>query len=190
MSILKMVKCPPCGGDTMWASLEAAFAALSAPMRELCAGLTALHDALPHNRPDQMAIHPVVRVHPRTQRQALYVSEHFTRRIVEVSAEESAMLLGYLTRWIQNPQFTVRYRWQPDTVAMWDNRNTQHCVLNDFDGERIVQRVTVMGDAPVASAPTRWLPWARAGHGSAMSRHDRQLNGFLRARQGRENAPS
>ena len=64
MSILHMVKCPDVGGDTMWTNLEQAYDELSAPMRDLCENLTALHDALPHNRPDKMTIHPVVRVHP------------------------------------------------------------------------------------------------------------------------------
>jgi taurine dioxygenase len=180
MSVLKMVKCPAYGGDTIWTNLCQAFDELSAPMQELCEGLTALHDALPHNRPEQMAIHPVVRVHPVSGRKALYVNEHFTRRIVEMNAGESEMLLGYLTRWVQQPRFTVRYRWRENTIAMWDNRSTQHFVLNDFDGERIIQRVTVMGDRPEGVHPPRWEPWVRPGRLSATSRHDRQLYAYLR----------
>ena len=178
MSILHLVKCPPVGGDTMWASLYAAYDELSAPMKDLCEGLTALHDALPHNHPEQMTVHPVVRVHPDTGRKALYVNEHFTRRIVEMNATESEMLLGYLTRWVANPRFTVRYRWAEGTVAIWDNRCTQHFVLNDFEGERVIQRVTIMGDKP-EGAPARWQPWVRPGRLSATSRHDRQLYQYL-----------
>jgi taurine dioxygenase len=181
MSILHMVKCPEVGGDTLWTNLHAAYDELSAPMQELCEGLTALHDALPHNRPDQMTIHPVVRVHPVTGRKLLYVNEHFTRRIVEMNASESEMLLSYLTRWVQNPRFTVRYRWTEGTIGMWDNRCTQHFVLNDFEGERIIQRVTVMGDLPVAAATSRWEPWVRPGRLSATSRHDRQLFNYLKS---------
>ncbi|MGI9327098.1 MAG: TauD/TfdA dioxygenase family protein [Pseudomonadales bacterium] len=181
LSILKIVECPEVGGDTMWTSLYAAFDALSAPMQELCESLTALHDATPHNRPEKMAIHPMVRTHPVTGRKALYVNEHFTRRIVEMSPEESAALLGFLTRWVQKPQFTVRYRWQPNTVGIWDNRCTQHYVLNDFQGERIIQRVTVMGDKPEGRAP-RWEPFVRPGFKSATSNHDRQLQRFLEGR--------
>ncbi len=181
MSILNMVKCPEVGGDTLWTNLHAAYDELSAPMQELCEGLTALHDALPHNRPDQMTIHPVVRVHPETGRKLLYVNEHFTRRIVEMNASESEMLLSYLTRWVQNPRFTVRYRWSEGTIGMWDNRCTQHFVLNDFEGERIIQRVTVMGDLPVAAADPRWPPWIRPGRLSATSRHDRQLFNYLKS---------
>jgi len=139
LSILHMIKCPDTGGDTMWTSLTAAYDELSAPMQAFCEGLTALHDALPHNRPDKMAVHPVVRVHPQTQRKALYVNEHFTRRIVELNAAESAALLNHLTGWVSNPRFTVRYRWSPNTIAIWDNRCTQHFVLNDFTGERIIR---------------------------------------------------
>jgi len=181
MSVLHMLRCPAVGGDTMWTSLYAAFEELSAPMQELCEGLSALHDALPHNHPEQMAVHPVVRVHPVTGRKALYVNEHFTRRIVEMNATESDVLLRYLTKWVQNPRFTVRYRWTAGTVAMWDNRCTQHFVLNDFEGERVIQRVTVMGDKPRGAAP-RWQPWVRPGRLSAASRHDRQLFQYLKSR--------
>lgn len=178
MSILHMVKCPQTGGDTMWTNLCAAYQGLSEPMREMLDGMTALHDALPHNRPEKMAVHPVVRVHPDTGEKALYVNEHFTRRLVEMNAEESDVLLRFLTRWVQNPRFTVRYRWREHTIAMWDNRCTQHFVLNDFDGERIIQRVTVMGDRPQGEQP-RWQPWVREGRLSATSRHDRQLHQYL-----------
>jgi taurine dioxygenase len=182
MSILKMVKCPPHGGDTMWSNLCQAYDELSPPMQALCDGLTALHDALPHNHPEQMAVHPVVRVHPVSKRKALYVNEHFTRRIVEMNATESEMLLNYLTRWVQQPRFTLRYRWQEGTIAMWDNRATQHFVLNDFEGERVIQRVTVMGDRPENPTAPRWQPWVRPGRLSAASRHDRQLSRYLKAR--------
>lgn len=183
LSVLHMLRCPAVGGDTMWTSLYAAFEELSAPMQDLCEGITALHDALPHNHPEQMSVHPVVRVHPETGRKVLYVNEHFTRRIVEMNPSESDAVLRYLTRWVQNPRFTVRYRWTPGTVAMWDNRCTQHFVLNDFEGERVIQRVTVMGDKPRGAAP-RWEPWVRPGRLSATSRHDRQLYRFLKDQGG------
>jgi taurine dioxygenase len=185
MSILHMVRCPAYGGDTMWTNLCQAFDELSAPIQSLCEGLTALHDALPHNHPERMAVHPVVRVHPVTGRRALYVNEHFTRRIVEMNATESDALLTLLTRWVTNPRFTVRYHWTEGTIAMWDNRATQHFVLNDFVGERVIQRVTVMGDKPEGVGPPRWQPWIRPGRLSATSRHDRQLFQFLNAHAGR-----
>jgi taurine dioxygenase len=180
MAILHMVKAPAVGGDTMWSNMYKAYDALSAPMRDLCEGLSALHDADPHGRADRMAIHPVVRVHPETGRKSLFVNEHFTRRIVELGHEESANLLGFLTRWVTSPRFTVRYRWHQGTIAIWDNRCTQHYVLNDFEGERLIQRVTVMGDRPEPAAPPRWAPHIKPL--SAASRHDRALIGFLKAR--------
>jgi taurine dioxygenase len=158
MAILNMVTCPQVGGDTMWANMYKAYDSLSAPLRDLCEGLTALHDASPHGKPDSMAVHPVVRVHPVTRRKSLFVNEHFTRRIVELSHQESETLLSYLTRWVCSPQFTVRYRWSAGTIAMWDNRCTQHCVLTDFDdpnNERLIQRVTVMGDVPESASLPR-----------------------------------
>ncbi|MFW6094042.1 MAG: TauD/TfdA dioxygenase family protein [Pseudomonadota bacterium] len=183
LSILQLRKAPAVGGDTMWTSLYAAYDALSTPMKAFCEGLTALHDAAPHNQPDKMAIHPVVRLHPETGRRALYVNEHFTRRLVELSAGESDALLAFLTRWVSEPRFTVRYRWREGTVAIWDNRCTQHFVLNDFEGERIIQRVTVMGDEPQGVGAPRWQPWVRPGRLSATSRHDRQLVMYMRERE-------
>lgn len=183
MSILHMVTCPETGGDTIWSSLEAAYEELSDPMKELCEGLTALHDALPHNHPEQMTIHPVIRVHPVTGRKSLYVNEHFTRRIVEMSSLESDALLGHLTRWATHPRFTVRYCWSQGTIALWDNRCTQHFVLNDFEGERIIQRVTVMGDTVSAVREPKWKPWIRPGRLSATSRHDRQLFQYLKSQE-------
>ena len=183
MSILHMKQCPTHGGDTMWSNLYQAYDGLSPPMQALCQELTALHDAHPHNHPEQTAVHPVVRVHPVTRRPCLYVNEHFTRRLVELNSTESDALLGMLTRWVTNPRFTVRYRWTRGTIAIWDNRCTQHFVLNDFEGERIIQRVTVMGDRPEAAKASRWQPWTRAGGLSATSRHDRQLYLHLKARQ-------
>ena len=179
LAILNMVKCPPVGGDTMWANMYKAYDELSPPLQELCEGLTALHDASPHGKPEKMTIHPIVRVHPKTGRKSLFVNEHFTRRIVELSHEESDHLLAYLTRWATNNRFTVRYRWNQGDIAMWDNRCTQHYVLNDFDEERIIQRVTVMGDEVAGAIPPRWEPYTRTRHAGATSRFDRQLNAAL-----------
>ncbi len=181
MAILHMVKCPEVGGDTLWSNMYKAYDELSAPLQELCEGLTALHDALPHGKPESMTVHPVVRVHPVTRRKSLFVNEHFTRRIVELSHQESETLLGHLTRWVTNSRFTVRYRWGPGTVAMWDNRCTQHFVLNDFKGERIIQRVTVMGDKPMGPSP-RWEPHLQTNSTgiSVIARHDALLREYLR----------
>jgi len=178
MSVLNMVTCPEVGGDTMWTNLCLAYEALSPPIQELCDGLTALHDAHPHGRSDSMAVHPVVRVHPVTGERVLYVNEHFTRRIVELGHDESEALLTLLTGWVKQPRFTVRYHWTEGTIAMWDNRCTQHSVLNDFEGERVIQRATVMGDRPEGVGAPRWHPWV-SSRGGALTRHDRQLRSFL-----------
>ncbi len=180
IAILQMKRCPEVGGDTLWANMYKAFDELSPPLRDLCEGLTALHDASPHGTPERKAIHPVVRVHPESGRRSLFVNEHFTRRIVELSHDESDLLLGYLVRHASSPRFTVRYAWREGTVAMWDNRCTQHHVLNDFEGERIIQRVTVMGDRPEAARPSPYPPYE---HGfRASSWRDQPLVRFLRDR--------
>lgn len=179
MSILNMVECPAVGGDTLWASTSAAYDALSAPMQDFCDGLSALHDAAPHGKPEVNAIHPVVRVHPVTGRKSLFVNQHFTRRVVELSHEESRMLIDYLVRWIASPRFTVRYRWHKGTIAIWDNRCTQHFVVSDFNEQRVIQRVTVMGDKPEGIAPPRWEPYLRRENVGATSRYDQQLNEAL-----------
>jgi taurine dioxygenase len=179
-AILHMKKCPAVGGDTLWANMYKAYDGLSQPLKDLCEGLSALHDASPHYHPERRAIHPVVRIHPVTGRKSLFVNEHFTRRIVEVSDEESDALLRYLTHHATRDRFAVRYRWSEGTIAMWDNRCTQHHVLNDFEGERVIQRVTVMGDCPEPAAPTRYAPFEDKF--SAGSWRDKPLREFLQNR--------
>ena len=181
-AILQAKVVPEVGGDTLWSNACKAYDELSAPIRELCDGLTAYHDASPHLAPEKGAIHPVVRVHPETGRRSLFVNEHFTRRIVELSDAESALLLGHLTRWVQQPRFTVRYRWTAGTVAMWDNRCTQHHVLNDFEGERVIQRVTVMGDDPRPAVPER--RWPAFGSRTATFWRDAPMRRQLRTERG------
>jgi taurine dioxygenase len=182
LSILHMRVVPDVGGDTMWTNTAKAYDELSAPLRELCDGLTAYHNAAPHLAPEKGYVHPVVRVHPDTGRRSLFVNEHFTRRIVELSDAESTMLLGHLTAWVQQPRFTVRYRWTAGTIAMWDNRCTQHHVLNDFEGERVIQRVTVMGDVPEPAAPLpRFEPY---GAGTAAFWRDTDMRRQMRLQLG------
>jgi len=188
MSILNMVTCPEAGGDTMWTNLIAAYNELSEPMQEMLDGLTALHDARPHGNREAMAIHPVVRVHPETGEKALYVNEHFARRIVEMNAFESEALLAFLTRWVQNPRFTARIKWSSGMIGMWDNRVTQHFVIDDFVGERVIQRVTVLGDHPEGVSAPRFEPWTKRAKLSATSHWDAQLYRFLRDRDAKQAA--
>jgi len=174
-SILHMMTVPSVGGDTMWSNTAMAYDELSPPIRALCDGLSALHDGAANDVPESRTVHPVVRVHPVTGRRILYVNEHFTQRIIELSHLESQLLLNHLTGWVSNPRFTVRYRWAPGTVAMWDNRVTQHFVLNDFNEERRIQRVTVMGDQVEAAADSPWPAYEKAGGVSDTNRHDEIL---------------
>ena len=180
-SILHMVRVPGTGGDTMWANTALAYEALSPPMRSLCDGLTAIHDGAPNGAEEARAVHPVVRIHPASGRRVLYVNQHFTRRIVELSHVESELLLSHLTRWIAEPRFTVRYRWSKGTVAMWDNRASQHFVLNDFREERVIRRATVMGDRVEAAEPPRWPVYARGEGESDTSRFDAILDAVVRS---------
>lgn len=153
MSILHMIECPPVGGDTMWCNLQAAYAQLSAPMKEFLEGLTAVHV----NRYGEGNFeHPVVRVHPVTGRKSLYVNRIFTNHIRQISRPESDVLLPFLYRWCEQANFSVRFRWSPGAVAMWDNRATLHSVTNDFEGARILHRATVLGDEPVGAVEPRF----------------------------------
>lgn len=154
---------PEVGGDTLWASATAAWDALSAPMQELLLPLQAVHDfrfgfreslaepggverladAVAANPP---VLHPIVRTHPETQRKALYVNALFTQAIEGLSGLESAALLKFLYQHIVGPEFTVRLAWEPKTLAIWDNRSTQHKPINDyFPASRKLHRVTSQG---------------------------------------------
>jgi len=85
------------------------------------------------------------------------VNRSFTSHIVELRRAESDALLEHLFGWSEQPQFQCRYRWRRGTVAIWDNRCTQHYAINDYDARRVIQRVTVLGDQP-AGGPIKWRP--------------------------------
>lgn len=163
-SILHMVECPPVGGDTMWINLHRAYETLSAPMQELLEGLTAIHRS---SYGPGKAEHPVVRIHPVTGRKSLYVNRIFTKRIVQMSAPEGENLLRFLYRWSEQPSFSVRYRWTPGAVGMWDNRATLHAVVNDWQGHRVIQRITVLGDKPTGVGEPRWAKFEASSNGAS-----------------------
>ncbi len=161
-SILYIRTCPPRGGDTLFASMYAAYDALSERMQRYLEGLTALHDGEPVYRglyanygvADKTdyprAEHPVVRTHPVTGRKALYVNRGFTRRILGIPRDESEGVLRYLYEHMENPLFQCRFRWRTNSVAFWDNRCVQHHALWDYWPEtRSGFRVTVRGERPV-----------------------------------------
>lgn len=162
---LRSVRLPPVGGDTCWASLYAAYDALSEPIRRSLDGLTAVHtmertSASVPSLVDRYAVaravygdnaeHPVVITHPETGRKALYVFEANTMRINGVSALESRHLLNMLFEHLRSPLFSMRWTWKPHDVALWDNRALQHYATPDYEGERVMQNVRTVGERPVA----------------------------------------
>ena len=174
-SILRGVVVPPYGGDTQWTNLVVAYERLSAPLRDLCDRLHAVHhNALPIGRGELSSslrtqfmsrpirsVHPVVRVHPETGERALFVNPNFTDYVVELSRKEGAHLLALLYEQIANPEFTCRFRWEPGSIAFWDNRATAHLVPTDVPAgmHRSMQRITLEGDLPVGvdGEPSRAL---------------------------------
>jgi taurine dioxygenase len=147
------------GGDTLFASMYAAYEALSAPMQRLLEGMTAIHDgervfrgrygADDRGREFPRAEHPVVRTHPVTGRKALFVNRWFTARIVQLKPQESSALLEMLHRHTETPEFHCRFKWQAGSIAFWDNRCAQHHAIWDYYPQRRYgHRVTICGDKP------------------------------------------
>lgn len=170
-SLLYGVKMPPAGGDTIWVNTEAAYAALSEPMKQMLDGLTAVHDLADKfglnawGYPDHAnrvkiaehyppVEHPVIRVHPESGRKSIYINEMVTTRINGVSEDESKAILEFLIRHLKKPEFQVRLHWpETGTLVIWDNRSTQHVVMPDFQPQyRLNHRVaiedTVRPEAP------------------------------------------
>jgi taurine dioxygenase len=148
-SVLRMSVCPPVGGDTMWTNMYAAYESLSAPLRSLLDGLTAIHSAARFGHGDVTAEHPVVRTHPETGRKSLFVNRSFTSHIVQLGRPESDAILNFLFGWAERPRFCCRYSWTQGTIAIWDNRCTQHNPVNDYHGyRRVMHRITLSGDVP------------------------------------------
>jgi taurine dioxygenase len=159
-SILHIHTTPPFGGDTLFAGLGAAYDALSPRMKAYLEGLSAFHSGERNyrNRNAVMGIddtgrtfpkanHPVVIRHPISGRKGLYVNRLFTYRINELVEEESDAILEYLYRHIEKPDFQIRFRWEPHSVAFWDNRAVQHLAIWDyFPHTRSGARVTVKGE--------------------------------------------
>jgi taurine dioxygenase len=169
---LYAVRVPPYGGDTIFASMEHAYQDLSDTMKGWLAGTTAIHSAseaydpkvtgdakyngdaaITYTYSDAVhaeATHPVVRTHPETGRKSLYVNPMFTQRIVGLETDESDAMLAFLFNHCAKPTFSSRFRWQANSVALWDNRSVQHYALDDYrEFERLMYRVTVGGDRPV-----------------------------------------
>ncbi len=160
-SILRAVEVPPVGGDTLFADMGAAFRGLSPAMQDWCRGLTAVHDIARvfarrlGKRPEELhdkyppQRHPVVRTHPETGEQALYVNTAFTSHIEGLSEKESDWLLAHLYAQAAIPEYQCRFRWEAGSIAFWDNRAGQHYAASDyFPAVRRMERVTIAGDRP------------------------------------------
>ncbi|MBW2232188.1 MAG: TauD/TfdA family dioxygenase [Deltaproteobacteria bacterium] len=164
-AILKATRLPNVGGDTLFASAEAAFEALSPPMQKMLSKLTAVHDITKPLRTAAAAgltnfdiealskqwpavEHPVVRTHPITGRKALYVNRNSTLALKGLTQAEGELLLPFLCDHIRSPEFQCRLRWDLNTVAFWDNCSVQHFAVPDYNERRIMQRVTLAGDKP------------------------------------------
>ena len=154
---------PPCGGDTMFSNMYAAYDALSDAMKTFLDGLSATHASehiyrgryADRGQKDSdiafpTASHPVVRTHPQTGRKALFVNRTFTTRIKELSEEESSEVLKMLFEHAESIQFQIRFRWSKNDMAFWDNRCCMHRAIWDYwPEERKGRRVTIKGDRPL-----------------------------------------
>ncbi len=165
-SILRCVECPPVGGDTLFADMYAAYDGLPDRIKERVEGRVARHDfprfrtamrkrgvtaaeiaELERRYPNPE--HPVIRTHPETGRKGIYVNRAFTQEIVGMDPDESAELLQVLYDQAKFPEYQVRFTWEPNSIAFWDNRACQHYAVSDYwPNVRRVERVTIVGDAP------------------------------------------
>ncbi|GAB3458195.1 TauD/TfdA family dioxygenase [Massilia terrae] len=166
-SLLHAQELPRNGGDTLFANMHLAWDELAPPLRRAVEGLRAEHSYLanyaelqkrspwrPNLTPEQIAevkavAHPVVRTHPETGRKALFVSEHFTTRILGIPEDESHDLLAQLFSHSVRPEFVYRHRWLPHDLVFWDNRSVMHLAAGCPDDQRRkLYRTTIEGDAP------------------------------------------
>jgi taurine dioxygenase len=162
-SMLYAVEVPPVGGDTLFASMYAAYDALSDGLKQTLSGLRAVHSSR-HvfgvvreemkgrfrnaEAAVQDAVHPVVISHPESGRKALYVNPGFTLRFDGWTDDESKPLLAFLYQHAAKPEFSCRFAWQNGSIAFWDNRSTWHYAANDYQGERrLMHRITIEGCA-------------------------------------------
>jgi taurine dioxygenase len=166
-SMLLAREVPPQGGDTLFADMQAAYESLSDGLRSVLEGLRAVSSSakadVSRTREDRIrsdgredarrayvAEHPVVRTHPETGQKSLFVNIAHTERFVGWTVEESTPLLAMLYAHLTRPEFTCRFSWAPGSIALWDNRCTQHNPINDYHGHRrVMHRITLEGDRPV-----------------------------------------
>lgn len=161
-AVLRAVEVPALGGDTLWSDAAAAHDSLPAELQERIASLSAVHDwthtfgllmtdeeRAPLAERFPPVEHPVVRIHPETGRRTIFVNGFFTTRIVGLADEESHALLHRLHAEIARPEHQCRFRWAPGSVALWDNRATQHYATSDYwPQRRVMDRISIAGDRP------------------------------------------
>ena len=161
-TMLQLHVLPECGGDTMFANMYMAYEALSNPMQKFLSDLKASHESEHFYRGRYKAegngeskkeypsaIHPVIRTHPETGKKSIFVNKFFTTLIVGLEPQESKFILNFLFSHIEKTEFQIRYRWNKNDMAFWDNRCTIHKALWDyFPHERKGRRVTIKGDIP------------------------------------------
>jgi taurine dioxygenase len=175
LTILRAKVVPEYGGDTLFASMTAAYTGLSERMKQYIHGLEAIHDFKPWRhlftsseahqarlrqleREYPNPSHPVVRIHPVSGRRVINVNAQFTQRIAGLKDDESQMILNHLYSRAAIPEYQLRVRWAPHTVVMWDNRSTQHYAPHDYYPQRrTMNRVTVKGD-PVVGVQGPYTP--------------------------------
>lgn len=166
-TMLRSLIVPKVGGDTVYASMSAAYEGLSDHMRNFISGLEAIHDFKPFRKlfsgdaegrknvrifEDRYppAVHPVVRRHPVSGRDVLFVNPQFTVAIKGMDERESQALLNVLFHQAEIPEYQYRHRWRPKTLVFWDNRSVQHYAVHDFYPQRRkMERVTIKGDRPL-----------------------------------------
>ena len=164
---LQAVALPEIGGDTIWASTEAAYDRLAEPLKRLAESLTAVHATTPLRATEWggtrgfggefiWSEHPVVTVHPETGRKSLFVSPRYTPEIVGLRPHESAAVLKVFFDHITQPEHQVRFQWTVGAIALWDNRSALHYAVDDYDDAlRIVHSIGVQGEPRVGPAGER-----------------------------------
>lgn len=147
---------PEAGADTMFANQHAAFERLSPALQQTLTGLRAVHRGTERaadaglSMVDVEHVHPLAPRHPETGRRMLFVNPDYTVGIDGWTHDESRPLLDFLYRWSTRAEITVRHRWAPGDFVLWDNRCLLHCVVADATGDRLLHKVTVEGDGPLA----------------------------------------
>jgi taurine dioxygenase len=165
-TVLRSKMIPEKGGDTLWSCMSTAYSGLSPAMQNMLGGFTAIHDfrhgfreslaepggqqrlaqAIADNPPVE---HPVIRVHPENGKKVIYVNSLFTTHIVGLPTKESEVVLQFLFDHVTTPEYTCRFSWKTNSIAIWDNRSTQHKPVNDyFPASRRLERITIDGDKP------------------------------------------